>query len=154
MHLCTEVDLEVLCIVKDVEEGTALVKLGDAEERRSTVSHTVIPWEQMWLTEWMKPFTGLMTSSITTLLWNKRLLVTAYARPLHQNINLSRTCQQQYIFLIYTLCSMSMSTSCSSDVQEKSRKLANCKEKRSFENCQMKWVLILAQKVVKLQFNN
>lgn len=30
VHLCAEIDLEVLCIVKDVEEGTAFVKLGDA----------------------------------------------------------------------------------------------------------------------------
>lgn len=33
VHLCAEVDLEVLSIVEDVEEGTALVKLGDAEEK-------------------------------------------------------------------------------------------------------------------------
>lgn len=34
VHFCTEIDLEVLCIVQHVEEGAALVKLGDAEERR------------------------------------------------------------------------------------------------------------------------
>lgn len=34
MHLRTEVDLEVLCIVEDIEEGTALVKLGDAGEKK------------------------------------------------------------------------------------------------------------------------
>ncbi len=43
VHLCAEIDLEVLCIVKDVEEGTALVKLGDAEEKQFTVSWTTIP---------------------------------------------------------------------------------------------------------------
>lgn len=36
VHLCAEVDLEVLCVVKDVEEGTALVKLGNAEERKKS----------------------------------------------------------------------------------------------------------------------
>lgn len=41
VHLCAEIDLEVLCIVKHVEEGTALVKLGDAEEKRITVSWTM-----------------------------------------------------------------------------------------------------------------
>lgn len=43
MHLRTEIDLEVLCIVKDVEEGTPLVKLGDAEEKQLTVSWMEIP---------------------------------------------------------------------------------------------------------------
>lgn len=51
VHLCTEIDLEVLCIVKDVEEGTALVKLGDAEEKQSTVIWTIIPQEQIRLRE-------------------------------------------------------------------------------------------------------
>lgn len=32
MNLCAEVDLEVLGVVKDVQEGAALVKLGDAAE--------------------------------------------------------------------------------------------------------------------------
>lgn len=119
VHLCTEVDLEVLSIVKDVQEGTALVKLGDAEERWSTVSRTIIPSEQMWLTEWMKPFTELMTSVFTSLLWNKRLLVTASTRPLHQNINPSRSakCNNNTSSWYITLCSMIMSMSCSSNVQ-------------------------------------
>lgn len=40
VHLCAEVDLEVLSIVEDVEEGTALVKLGDAEEKTAqSVGH-------------------------------------------------------------------------------------------------------------------
>lgn len=34
VHLRAEIDLEVLCVVKDVEEGAALVKLGDAEEKK------------------------------------------------------------------------------------------------------------------------
>lgn len=34
VHLCAEIDLEVLGVVKDVEEGAALVKLGDAEEEK------------------------------------------------------------------------------------------------------------------------
>lgn len=34
MHLCAEIDLKVFCIVQDVEEGAALVKLGDAEGER------------------------------------------------------------------------------------------------------------------------
>ncbi len=38
VHLCTEIDLEVLGIVKHVEESTALVKFGDAEEKQVTVS--------------------------------------------------------------------------------------------------------------------
>lgn len=42
VHLCAEVDLEVLSIVEDVEEGTALVKLGDAGEKQLTVSWTII----------------------------------------------------------------------------------------------------------------
>lgn len=33
MHLRAEINLEVLGVVKDVEEGAALVKLGDAEEK-------------------------------------------------------------------------------------------------------------------------
>lgn len=44
MHLCAEIDLKVFCIVQDVEEGAALVKLGDAEgerEREPTVRVTV-----------------------------------------------------------------------------------------------------------------
>lgn len=41
VHLRAEIDLEVLGVVKDVEESTTLIKLGDAErgERRSTWSH-------------------------------------------------------------------------------------------------------------------
>lgn len=42
VHLCAEVDLEVLSIVEDVEEGTALVKLGDAGEKQLIVSWTII----------------------------------------------------------------------------------------------------------------
>lgn len=42
MHLRTEINLEVLCIVKDVEEGAPLVKLGDAEEKQFTVIRTEI----------------------------------------------------------------------------------------------------------------
>lgn len=34
VHLRAEIDLEVLGVVKDVEEGAALVKLGDAEEKK------------------------------------------------------------------------------------------------------------------------
>lgn len=34
MNLCAEVDLEVLGVVKDVQKGAALVKLGDAEETK------------------------------------------------------------------------------------------------------------------------
>lgn len=33
MDLCAEVDLEVLGVVKHVQESAALVKLGDAEEK-------------------------------------------------------------------------------------------------------------------------
>lgn len=33
VHLRAEIDLEVLGVVKDVEEGAALVKLGDAGEK-------------------------------------------------------------------------------------------------------------------------
>lgn len=33
VHLRAEIDLEVLGVVKDVEEGAALVKFGDAEEK-------------------------------------------------------------------------------------------------------------------------
>lgn len=33
VNLCAEVDLEVLGVVKDVQESAALVKLGDAEEK-------------------------------------------------------------------------------------------------------------------------
>lgn len=37
VNLCAEVDLEVLGVVKDVQEGAALIKLGDAEETQSKV---------------------------------------------------------------------------------------------------------------------
>lgn len=45
MHLCTEIDLEVFCIVKNIEKGAALVKLGNAGEENSPerVSRTIIP---------------------------------------------------------------------------------------------------------------
>lgn len=41
MNLCAEIDLEVLCIVEHIEEGAALVKLGDAEKRQSKVIHVL-----------------------------------------------------------------------------------------------------------------
>lgn len=47
MHLCAEIDLEVFGVVKDVEKGTAFIKLGDAEEKQSTVSYILLPLEQM-----------------------------------------------------------------------------------------------------------
>lgn len=34
VHLRAEIDLEVLGVLKNVEEGAALVKLGDAEEKK------------------------------------------------------------------------------------------------------------------------
>lgn len=37
VNLCAEVDLEVLGVVKDVQEGAALIKLGDAEETQRKV---------------------------------------------------------------------------------------------------------------------
>lgn len=37
VHLRAEIDLEVLGVVKDIEEGAALVKLGDAEETACVV---------------------------------------------------------------------------------------------------------------------
>lgn len=40
MNLRAEVDLEVLGVVKDVQEGAALLELGDAEEAQCKVRET------------------------------------------------------------------------------------------------------------------
>ena len=41
VHLRAEVDLEVLRVVKHIEEGAALIKLGDAAENEWTHSQTL-----------------------------------------------------------------------------------------------------------------
>lgn len=50
VNLCAEVDLEVLGVVKDVQESAALVKLGDAEEMvQKLESSKILIWNKLGL---------------------------------------------------------------------------------------------------------